>query len=146
MKLEYRAAEEGDTEQIFQMSRENIDQYEDTNTIDYEKVLAWMRRKIENCIGEYVRVLCNTKTAGYYRTHQGNGKVELDDLYLFPAFQNCGIGTAVITRCLAETERPVFLYVFTRNVRAMALYRRLGFQVTEQVGKTRCIMERCGTK
>lgn len=146
MKLEYRAAEKADAEQIFQMSRENIDQYEDLNAIDYEKVLAWVRRKIANCIGEYVCILCGGEKAGYYRVHSENGKTELDDLYLFPAFQNCGIGTAVITKCLAETRKPVFLYVFTRNVRAMALYRRLGFQVTEQVGKTRCILERSGTR
>ena len=146
MKLEYRAAEKADAEQIFQMSRENIDQYEDIKAIDYEKVLAWMRRKIENHIGEYVRILCGAENAGYYRMHPENEKMEMDDLYLFPAFQNRGIGTAAITKCLAETEKPVFLYVFTRNVRAMALYRRLGFQVTEQVGKTRCIMERIGTK
>lgn len=146
MKLEYRAAEKADAEQIFQMSRENIDQYEDIKAIDYEKVLAWVRRKIENHIGEYVCILCDAENAGYYRMHLENEKMELDDLYLLPAFQNRGIGTAAITKCLAKTEKPVFLYVFTRNVRAMALYRRLGFQVTEQVGKTRCIMERNGTK
>lgn len=146
MKLEYCGAERSDVEQIFQMSRENIDSYEDIKAIDYEKVLAWMRRKIENCISEYVCIFCDGEKAGYYRVHFENGKSELDDLYLAPAFQDRGIGTAVITKCLAETGKPVFLYVFTRNVRAMALYCHLGFQVTERVDKTRCIMERIGTK
>lgn len=140
MKLEYRAADLTDAERIFQMAKQIIDDYEDTKAIDYQKVLAWVRRKIQNCIGEYTRILCDGELAGYYRLHSENEKLELDDLYVLPPFQNRGIGTAVLTSCLAGADKPVFLYVFTRNIRAMALYRRMGFRVAEPVGKTRCIM------
>ena len=67
--------------------------------------------------------------------------LEIDDLYIFPEFQNQGIGTAVIRKC-CESRLPVMLYVFTRNTGAFALYRRLGFRVTETIGNSRCIMVR----
>lgn len=141
MRLEYRAAELSDADCIFRMAKQIIDDYEDAKAIDYAKVLAWVRRKIEKCIGEYVCVFCDGEKAGYYRLHPENGKLELDDLYILPPFQNRGVGTAVLEKCLAEADCPIFLYVFTRNERAVALYCRKGFQVTERVGKTRCIME-----
>ena len=68
--------------------------------------------------------------------------MELDNFYVLPGYRSRGIGTAALERCFRETDRPVFLYCFTRNTRAMALYSRMGFRVTENVGTTRCIMQR----
>ena len=57
----------------------------------------------------------------------------LVSLEVLPAFQGRGIGTAVI-RALLERARgegkPVALQVLKSNVRARALYQRLGFGVT----------------
>ena len=35
---------------IFEFNKALIDAYEDKTQIDYEKVLAWVRRKLERCI------------------------------------------------------------------------------------------------
>jgi ribosomal protein S18 acetylase RimI-like enzyme len=45
--------------------------------------------------------------------------------------QNQGIGSSVLTDLLASTK-PVRLHVFALNVRARALYERLGFVITEE--------------
>lgn len=124
----------------FSPSAKTSDRYEDLASIDYGKVLAWVRRKIEGNIGEYTRVLLNGEPAGYYRLCPAEGMMELDDLYILPQYQRRGIGTAVIKKCCGETNLPVMLYVFTRNSDAVSLYQRLGFRVTETVGATRCIM------
>ena len=65
--------------------------------------------------------------------------MELDDLYVLPAFQKRGIGTPVLRRCLAA-GKPVYLYVFTGNARAVALYQQEGFKKVEEVSPTRMIM------
>ena len=100
--------------------------------IKYPKVLAWVRRKIEENIAEYRRILRDGIHVGYYRLAPDDDGRELDDLYIFPEFQNRGIGTAVIRQCCAQG--PVNLYVFTKNTGALALYRRLGFREIRQVG------------
>lgn len=141
MTLSYRSAQPEDIDQIYLLCKELIQNYEQLDSIDYPKVLCWVRQKIESSIGEYTVLCADGMKAGYYHFYRNeDGLLELDDLYLIPPFQNQGIGTAVIQKCCASTTEPIMLYVFTRNTRAVALYERLGFQITETVHQTRYIM------
>ena len=142
MDIEYPPARSDDIDIIFNLSKELIDSYEDIGSIDYEGVLRWVRNKIENNIEQYIRVCIDGNTAGYYRLCPSDGRMELDDLYVLPDYRGRGIGTHIIRRCISSCCVPLFLYVFTANERAISLYERLGFNVTEQIGTTRQIMER----
>ena len=146
MTLSYSPAQPEDIDQIYLFCKELIQTYEQLDSIDYPKVLRWIRQKIESSIGEYTVLCADGMKAGYYHfTRNEDGLLELDDLYLFPPFQNQGIGTAVIQKCCASTTEPIQLYVFARNTRAVALYERLGFQITSTVHQTRYIMKRYGS-
>lgn len=141
-RLTYEQATQADAERIFSMSKALIDQYEDIASIDYDKVLQWVRRKIEAQIGEYQRVLMDGSLAGYVHFHPDGERMELDDLYILPEYRGQGIGTAVVEKCCAETVKPVYLYVFRRNEGAVRLYQRLGFKIVQEVGGSRYIMQR----
>jgi len=143
MILQYVAAEPADIEIIFSQLKQLIDAYEDLQSIHYKKVLDWCRGQIEKHIDRYTCILADGEKAGWYCfSPSDDGRMELDNFYVLPEYRNRGIGTAALNRCFAMTEKPIFMYVFTKNVRAMALYERTGFRVTEQVGTTRCIMQR----
>lgn len=142
MKLNYEQASGADVEAIFALSKALIDQHEDVESIDYDKVLQWVRRKIGAQIGEYQRVLMDGDLAGYVHFHPDGERMELDDLYILPEYRGRGIGTAVVEKCCAETEKPVYLYVFRRNEGAVRLYQRLGFEIVQEVGSSRYIMQR----
>lgn len=133
-------AEEADIPVIFAQAKELIDAYEEITAIDYEKVLAWMQRKISQHISEYCCVLINGKKCAYYRLCADG---ELDDLYVLPPHRSKGIGAMILNKCIEQSE-DIYLYVFQRNTRAIAFYERFGFTVRETVGKTRLIMERKG--
>lgn len=135
------AAEEKDGALIFDQAKQLIDKYESLEEIDYDKVLAWYRRKIQQHIQEYTRITVDGLLAGFYRFSSAGDKMEIDDLYILPAFQNRGIGTAVIETCLAQAELPVFLYVFQKNTGALRLYQRMGFVITKAIGTGRYVME-----
>lgn len=141
MELTYSPADHTDAERIFHFARELITGYEDPREMDLDRALAWTRRKIESHISEYTCIFCNGEKAGYFRFVPCGEGMELDDLYIFPLFRNRGIGTRVIRQCIARGE-PITLYVFTQNTGALRLYRRLGFQISEQVSKSRCILRR----
>ena len=79
--------------------------------------------------------MLNEKKVGYYYFHDVDGRMEIDDLYVFPQYRNMGIGTEILKKCISETDPPVFLYVFANNKRAIALYQKLGFQITEIIKK-----------
>lgn len=128
---------------IYGFCKQLIDNYEDVATIDYDRVLKWVYRKIENAIGEYTVIYAGQKKAGYYHFYRNeDGGYEIDDLYIFPEYQNQGIGSEVIRTCCESVEAPVMLYVFVKNERAVSLYQRLGFNVIETVHSSRYIMQR----
>ena len=140
MNLTEIPADLSDVQRIFSLSKSLIDQYEDIASIDYDRVLVWVRRKIEENIAQYRRILYDGSHAGYYRLCPAEDGWELDDLYVFPEYQNRGIGSGIIRRCCACG--PVILYVFTKNTRALALYRHMGFHTLRAVGTTRLILRK----
>ena len=141
MNLQFTIAESADIPVIFAQAKELIDTYEDLDSIDYDRVLSWVKHKITSLISEYRCVLLDGERCAYYRLCEDG---ELDDLYVLPSFHNRGIGSAILDKCIEESKNPIYLYVFSRNVRAISFYNRFGFSVRETVGKTRLIMERKG--
>lgn len=47
MDIKYMPATETDMEPVFEINKALIDEYENLETIDYRKVLSWVRNKIE---------------------------------------------------------------------------------------------------
>lgn len=143
MNITYKSAKTEDIDRIFQLCKALIDQYENTDQIEYDKVLRWVRKKLENSISEYTTVYADGQKVGYYHFFQNDdGEFELDDLYVFPEFQNRGIGTAIIQKCCRESRRSVMLYVFVRNHRAVSLYKKLGFQIVKNIKDSRYMMKK----
>ena len=142
--LRFAPARGEDAPVIFGFAKELMERYESDPEIDLGMALSWTRRKIEGRLGEYTRVTQNGETVAFYRFAPEGEEMELDDLYVLPAFRGRGIGTAIVKRCCGLTDKPLFLYVFEQNERAVALYRRLGFLVRERVSPTRLILARPG--
>lgn len=141
--ITYEKATPDDIERIYRLCKQLIDDYENVDSLDYDRVLKWVRRKIEGSIDEYTAVHIADKKAGYYHFYQNeDGAYELDDLYIFPEYQNQGIGSSVILKCCTAVNAPVMLYVFTKNKKAISLYQRLGFKITQTVNGSRYIMQR----
>lgn len=144
LQLCYAPALAEDVPVIFAQAKELVDAYEDVEHIPYDRVMDWMRRKIAGHLGEYRRIYRGETLVGYFRLAPAEGKTELDDFYILPAYRGQGVGGAVLRELLAGISGPVFLYVFAKNVRARALYERLGFRAVQEVGATRLILQRDG--
>lgn len=141
MKLHYEKAKDTDIELLYEFNRELVNRYEDMESIDYERVMQWIRQKLQQHIREYTCVVAEGVPVAYFHFYPVGEKMELDDLYVMPAFRNRGIGTGILEKCRRETALPIFLYVFAENRGAVKLYERMGFRVAEKVGKTRLVME-----
>lgn len=57
MTLCYEPACQEDLEPLFQLNKQLIEQYEDLSSIDYPKVLAWVRRNLQRNPSGVTRVL-----------------------------------------------------------------------------------------
>lgn len=143
MHISYNAAAFDDIDCIYRLCKKLIDDYENIESIAYDSVLKWIKRKIETHINEYTAVYVNNEKGGYYHFYKNeNGEYELDDLYIFPKFQNRGIGSTIIERCCTSVNQSVFLYVFIKNERAVKLYKNHGFEIVNLVNNSRYIMKR----
>ena len=140
-ELTFSTAKDEDVSVIYDMCKNLIDAYEDVDRIDYQKVLQWVYHKINSNISSYTCVYKNRDKVAYYRLDQQDEKWELDDLYVLSDFRCCGIGSQILKKCILESSANLYLYVFKRNTRAIRLYEKHGFRVTQYVGGTRCIME-----
>lgn len=143
MHLTYGPAFDADIEPLYQSNIRLIWEYEDLENADLSQVLPWVRRKLEQHIGEYTRVMDDGVLVAYYRLALVGDKLELDDLYVLAEDRRGqGIGTAILEKCFSEAELPIFLYVFQKNTRAVDFYTRMGFRITETIGASRYIMQR----
>ena len=57
MTLCYEPACQEDLEPLFQLNKQLIEQYEDLSSIDYPRVLAWVRRNLQRNLSGVTRVL-----------------------------------------------------------------------------------------
>lgn len=143
MKITYHIAEKEDIASLYQWNKTLIDAYESVETVDYDRILRWIRHKLENHIGEYTVLYADGIKAGYYHFYKNeDDEYEIDDLYIFPEYQCRGIGSTVIEKCCSSVNAPVILYVFSKNERAVALYQRHGFAIEKTIGDSRYIMKR----
>lgn len=144
MDITYSSAQEVDVEQIYTFCKDTIEQYE-TDPIPMEQVLAWCHRKIESQLEDYRVILADGEKAGYvHLSEEADGRLELDDLYLFPEFRGKGIGSNVLRQAIEQAnqkQKILFLYVFRENEGAIRLYKRNGFAITAKAGNSRWIME-----
>lgn len=141
MILHYAAAAKEDAARIYGLCKCLIDEYEDISAIPYEKVLVWVREKIESSIKDYTRIVADGQLVGYFHLYQNDdGRLELDDFYVLEPFRGKGIGTEVLREVLANVYEDVMLYVFEKNTGAIRLYERMGFVTERFIGKTRRIL------
>ena len=142
MTLYYEPACQENLEPLFQLNKQLIEQYEDLSSIDYPRVLAWVRRNLQRNLSGVTRVLRDGILVGYFCLCREDGKLELDSLFVLPPLPGAGHRHGdPAKKCLREADVPVFLFVFRENTRAAALYRRMGFRIVKEAGKTRYIME-----
>ena len=64
MNITYSRATSSDIDQIYLLCKQLIDAYENVESIDYDKVLKWVQKKIETSINEYTAVYADGKKAG----------------------------------------------------------------------------------
>jgi ribosomal protein S18 acetylase RimI-like enzyme len=84
--------------------------------------------------GEVYSICQDTDLAGFYWIEQRGDTLHLHGLILMPAFQGKGIGTSVLTmleKKFSGKVDKIELGVYQENSRAISLYQRNGYQVTQ---------------
>ncbi|MEM8805277.1 MAG: GNAT family N-acetyltransferase [Cyanobacteria bacterium P01_G01_bin.38] len=81
-------------------------------------------------------VVLDGHRVGYFSLKENDSAFYLENIQLSPAVHGQGIGTAILKNIVNNNKsKPILLTTFLDNP-AIRLYKRLGFTVTDQDGKT----------
>ena len=64
-------------------------------------------------------------------TKNENGLL-LDEIFIEKQYRNKGIGTSIIKGVVSKSNNNVYLWVYKDNIKAIKLYKKLGFLIKEE--------------
>ncbi len=82
----------------------------------------------------YLLLLVDGEPVGRYIYSEEEDAIFFIDIMILPEYQNRGIGSSVITPQMNSAKKlgkTIYLHVEKQNVRARALYERLGFALSD---------------
>lgn len=104
---------------------------EESGEIWEPKQRSLWKSKIKNEIHNIIEI--QWESIGLYTIQEQGSTIELDLLFLLPAFQGIWIGTDILDKLLKNAQskhKTVHLKVFKTNTWARKLYEKMGFKIT----------------
>ena len=98
---------------------------------EIKKINNYISNNIPKIINNYYNIIIDENIVGcVLLTNIDDGKL-LDEIYLEEQYRNKGIGTNIIKNILKQNN-IVYLWVYKKNIKAIKLYKRLGFNIIEE--------------
>jgi len=79
-------------------------------------------------------LICDGAPIGWLSVAETDESVHLENFYIDETYRNKGLGTAVLSWLLTEYKKRPFTTSVISGNRSRALYERVGFSETQQVG------------
>ena len=121
-----------DIDRLIFYKKKNIYEYaNDLSKDEIDRINNYVNNNVLKLIGNYCNIIVDDKVIGCLLiTDHDDGKL-LDEIYLEEEYRNKGIGTDIIKKVIYDND-IVYLWVYKENKRAVALYKKLGFNVIEE--------------
>lgn len=141
MNIKLQKADLCDISNVFKLFCELVEKYENLDIKNYDAIKNWELLKLNKNIDKYNRIICDEEFVGYINVIESDNEVEIDDFYIFFNQRNKGIGSTVLQLIKCKYSKPIFLYVFIKNIDAIKFYNKAGFVYKMDVDDTRIVME-----
>lgn len=124
-------------------SKENIDiliKYKLNSIIEYASDLSnkelneintYVKDNVPKQIRNYKLINIDGNIVGCILVENKDDGVIIDELYIEGKYRNNGIGTDLINKVISN-NKVVYLWVYKLNVKAIKLYKRLGFIIIKE--------------
>jgi len=131
--MKIRAAEQKDAERIVDILRASRERFLPFAPMQFsaERDLKWVRGKLIPSGGVRLAQI-EENSVGVLAFSQSEDVAWIDQLYLQPEFVRQGIGSALLNHALDRLPRPVHLWAFQENDRAIAFYEHHGFKAIKR--------------
>ncbi len=123
-----------DIEKLIDYKKRNIYEYaKDLSDDEIKKINNYVEEDIPKILNKYSSIIIDNNVVGCLLLIKEDDGILLDEIYLEEEYRNKGIGTDIMKKVLNDNE-IVYLWVYKDNIRAISLYKRLGFIVIDDKG------------
>lgn len=132
--MEYKliGAENSDMPYIKDAKLYNIFSYaHNLSEEEISRINKYVDKHIPMEIEQYNIVILDNKKVGCCLLIKKDDGIILEEIYLDEEYRNKGIGTDIIKNVL-QNNAIVYLWVYKENVKAVSLYKKLGFSVIKE--------------
>lgn len=95
------------------------------------KITTYVNNKVPLQLDKYKLIIVDSKILGCLLVDNYEDGVMLEELYIEEDYRNLGIGSKIINN-LIKKQRIIYLWVYKINKKAIELYKRFNFEVTEE--------------
>lgn len=129
VRYELKKAEEVDIEELINYKLQSILPYtKDLSKKELDRINAYVKKQVPIQLVNYKIIYKDHKKIGCLLIDNKDDGILLDEIYLNENYRNKGIGTDIIKKAILKNN-IVYLWVYKLNVKAIALYKKLGFQI-----------------
>lgn len=103
----------------------------DLSNKELDEINTYVKDNIPNQINNYKLINIDGNIVGCILVENKDNRVIIDELYIEEKYRNNGIGTDLINNVISNNN-IVHLWVYKLNVKAIRLYKRLGFKIIKE--------------
>lgn len=124
-------ASKKDIPRLVQYKKDIIYMYsKDLAEDEKENINEYVITSVNEIFKDYYNIIIDDKIIGSVCIRDLENAKLLDEIYLEKEFRNKGIGTDIIR--IIENNESVYLWVYKENIKAVLLYKRLGFKIIDK--------------
>ncbi len=103
----------------------------DLSNKELDEINTYVKDNVPNQINNYKLINIDGNIVGCILVENKDNGVIIDELYIEEKYRNNGIGTDLINNVISNNN-IVYLWVYKLNVKAIRLYKRLGFKIIKE--------------
>ncbi len=93
-----------------------------------DKLRSQLLHRQKHHAGDYILVRVRGQLAGFCCFYREGSVMEVHDLCILPEHRCCGLGTALLQRCISSTELPIQTYLYDADLFTTSLFSKAGFR------------------
>ena len=103
----------------------------DLSNKELDEINTYVKDNVPNQINNYKLINIDGNIVGCILVENKDNGVIIDELYIEEKYRNNSIGTDLINNVISNNN-IVYLWVYKLNVKAIRLYKRLGFKIIKE--------------
>ena len=120
-----------DIKKLIDYKKKTIFEYaKDLSSNEINKINNYVKNNVPKSLNNYSNIVVDDKIVGCLLLTDRDDGILLDEIYLEEEYRNKGIGTDIIKNVISNND-IIYLWVYKENLKAVSLYKKLGFNVIE---------------